>query len=67
MFIVRYFIRCHSCGELEQLYEAPVDTQARQSYLDFPLPNGWHEGARDHYYCPRHVVVVAVMVDGKPA
>ena len=67
MFLIRYFIKCYACGAEEKFYEAKVDVARRQTYLDFVLPAGWREGARDHFYCPKHEVVVAVMVDGQPA
>jgi hypothetical protein len=67
MFILRYLVKCHGCGAEELQFEQRCDNDKEQERVNFALPSGWHEGARDHYYCPKHVVVVAVMVDGKPA
>jgi len=65
MYILRYFIKCHGCGAEFLLFEQPADDL--HPTVRFSLPSGWSEGARDKYYCPKHTVVVAVLVDGKPA
>ena len=67
MFYLRYIVKCAGCGLEYLLHEQRGGRDDFDAKIRFSLPSGWTEGARDQYFCPRHVVVVAVMVDGKPA
>lgn len=65
MFLVRYVVLCAA----QDGVEAPIITltPSQQTAGFVPtLPDGWHEGQRGMFYCPKHKVVVTITVDGQP-
>jgi hypothetical protein len=63
MFLIRYVVLCAA----QDGVEAPIITLTPDQADGFvpTLPEGWHEGQRGMFYCPRHKVVVTITVDGK--
>lgn len=61
MFLLRLLVKCRGCGD-----EATILTGPPEMMRGFvpTLPNGWNEGERGNFYCPKHTVTVTITVDG---
>jgi hypothetical protein len=66
MFLLRYVVLCAAQDGVEAAIMTLTPDQVVAGFVP-TLPDGWNEGERGMFYCPKHTVVVSITVDGKAA